>query len=174
MAFHPYPQLIPQFWITDGFWPPLGDYPSFTLAMGRSPGFGSTPSNSTPYSDSLSLRLHQFTWLNLATERNSPAHSSIGTPSPTRRRAPTVCRRAVSGTLHSPPGVLFTFPSRYLFTIGHHRCLALEDGPPSFPRGYTCPVVLRKSGGSPALFAHRTVTFSGGPFQGPSAKRRDW
>jgi hypothetical protein len=32
-------------------------YPSFNLAMGRSPGFGSTPSNVSPYSDSLSLRL---------------------------------------------------------------------------------------------------------------------
>ena len=32
--------------------------------------------------------------------------------------APTACRRMVSGLLHSPLGVLFTFPSRYLFTIG--------------------------------------------------------
>ena len=45
LAFHRYPQLIPQFCIIDGFGPPLGCYPSFTLAMGRSPGFGSTPSN---------------------------------------------------------------------------------------------------------------------------------
>ena len=26
---------------------------------------------------------------------------------------------------HSPPGVLFTFPSRYLFTIGHVRVFSL-------------------------------------------------
>ena len=26
---------------------------------------------------------------------------------------------------HSPPGVLFTFPSRYLFTIGHSRIFSL-------------------------------------------------
>ena len=32
-------------------------YPRFTLPMGRSPGFGSTSSDSAPYSDSLSLRL---------------------------------------------------------------------------------------------------------------------
>ena len=32
-------------------------YPSFTLAMARSPGFGSTPGNLAPCSDSLSLRL---------------------------------------------------------------------------------------------------------------------
>ena len=32
-------------------------YMRFDLAMARSPGFGSTATNSTPYSDSLSLRL---------------------------------------------------------------------------------------------------------------------
>ena len=152
MAFHRYPQLIPQFCIIDGFGPSLRCYRSFTLAMGRSPGFGSTPSNSSPYSDSLSLRLRQVTWLNLATERKSPAHSSIGTPSLRQVGAPTVCRHAVSGTFHSPPGVLFTFPSRYWFTIGHHRYVALEDGPPRFPRGFTCPVVLRNSSGRSAVF----------------------
>jgi hypothetical protein len=35
-----------------------GFYPSFTLTMGRSPGFGSTSCNSSPCLDSLSLRLH--------------------------------------------------------------------------------------------------------------------
>ena len=33
-------------------------YLNFNLTMGRSPGFGSTTKYSTPYSDSLSLRLH--------------------------------------------------------------------------------------------------------------------
>src|SRR3970040_2799943 len=34
---------------------------------------------------------------------------------------------------HSPPGVLFTFPSRYWFTIGRQEYLALDGGPPRFP-----------------------------------------
>ena len=34
---------------------------------------------------------------------------------------------------HSPPGVLFTFPSRYWFTIGRQEYLALDGGPPGFP-----------------------------------------
>src|SRR5690625_3768087 len=56
--------------------------------------------------------------LNLAYNRNSPVHSAIGTPS--RKNA----LRLLVGTrfqvlFHSPPGVLFTFPSRYWFTIGH-------------------------------------------------------
>ena len=33
-------------------------YPSFNLPKGRSLGFASTPSDYTPYSDSLSLRIH--------------------------------------------------------------------------------------------------------------------
>ena len=43
---------------------------------------------------------------------------------------------------HSPPGVLFTFPSQYssLSVIGEY--LGLEGGPPCFPRGFSCPAVL--------------------------------
>jgi hypothetical protein len=54
---------------------------------------------------------------------HSPAHSSIGTPQP--RRAATPCKCMVSDLFHSPLRVLFTFPSRYLFTIGLQRYLAL-------------------------------------------------
>ena len=43
---------------------------------------------------------------------------------------------------HSPPGVLFTFPSRYYTLSVTKSCLALEGGPPCFPQGFTCPVVL--------------------------------
>jgi hypothetical protein len=79
--------------------------------------------------------------LNPATRSNSPAHSSIGTPSSSRTL--TACRRTVSGSFHPPSGVLFTFPSRYSFTIGRHEYSALEGGPPSFPRNSTCSAVLR-------------------------------
>ncbi len=40
------------------------------------------------------------------------------------------------------PGVLLTFPSRYLFTIDHKTYLALEGGPSGFRQGFTCPVLL--------------------------------
>src|SRR6185312_13290430 len=39
-------------------------------------------------------------------------------------------------------GVLFTVPSRYWFTIGRWRYLALGGGPPSFPPDFSCPAVL--------------------------------
>ena len=37
---------------------------------------------------------------------------------------------------HSPPGVLFTFPSRYCSSIGHLTYLGLDGGPPEFPRRF--------------------------------------
>ena len=46
------------------------------------------------------------------------------------------------GLFHSAFAVLFTFPSRYWCTIGRQVCLALEGGPPGFPRDSSCPVVL--------------------------------
>ena len=50
--------------------------------------------------------------LNLAKYLDSPVHSSIGTPS-RAYGAPTACGHTVSGSFHSAPAVLFTFPSRY-------------------------------------------------------------
>jgi hypothetical protein len=45
---------------------------------------------------------------------------------------------------HSPPGVLFTFPSLYLFTIDRISYLALAGGPAGFKQGFSCPVLLEK------------------------------
>ena len=43
---------------------------------------------------------------------------------------------------HSPPGVLFTFPSQYYTLSVTRESLGLEGGPPGFPPGFTCPAVL--------------------------------
>ena len=37
---------------------------------------------------------------------------------------------------HSPSGVLFTFPSRYWFTIGHGRVFSLGGWSPRIPTGF--------------------------------------
>src|SRR5215469_5420766 len=70
------------------------------------------------------------TRVNLATYRNSQAHSSKGTRSlhaGQGRHAPTACRHTVSGTISRPlTGALFTFPSRYLFAIGHQGVFRLR------------------------------------------------
>ena len=61
--------------------------------------------------------------------------------------------------------MLFTFPSRYYALSVAKEYLALEGGPPSFPRGFPGPVVLRIHPRPAMLFAYRAFTFSGGPFQ---------
>jgi hypothetical protein len=56
---------------------------------------------------------------------------------------------------HSPLGVLFTFPSQYLSTIGHKKYSGLEDGPPIFKQNFTCSVLLDKQY---QIYLHGTVT----------------
>ena len=43
---------------------------------------------------------------------------------------------------HSPPGVLFTFPSQYFALSVTKEYLALRGGPRLFPQGFSCLVVL--------------------------------
>ena len=43
---------------------------------------------------------------------------------------------------HSPPGVLFTFPSQYYALSVTKEYLALRGGSRSFPQGFSCLVVL--------------------------------
>ena len=71
---------------------------------------------------------------------------------------------------HSAPAVLFTFPSRYCFTIGRQEYLALERGRPGFPRDFTCPVVLKVSFPGRFLFVYRAFTVYGAAFQRASTK----
>ena len=125
MAFHPYPQVIPQVFNPGGFGPPHGltraspcpwvDHPAsgleratrnalFGLAFAPAPPHGLTSPHAT----------------------NSQAHSSKGTPS----HSPKGTLRRLVGTrfqvlFHSPPGVLFTFPSRYSSAIGHQEVFRL-------------------------------------------------
>ena len=80
--------------------------------------------------------------------------------------APTACKHTVSGSISLPsPGFFSTFPrgTGALSVIGLY--LALESGLPSFPRGFTCPVVLRIPLRLLPPFAYRPLTFCGGAFQ---------
>ena len=93
-------------------------YSTFILAKGRSLGFASTATNyKTPCSDSLSLRLHPsrgLTWLVTVTRRLIMQKA--------RCHQITWLQPLVSAgfqVLFTPVcPVLFTFPSRYYFTIG--------------------------------------------------------
>src|SRR5687768_194120 len=72
---------------------------------------------------------------------------------------------------HSPPGVLFTFPSRYSCTIGRGQVFSLGGWSPRIQ-----PELLGSSGllrySSHTIndrFAYGTLTPCGGPFQAASA-----
>ena len=109
--------------------------------MARSLGFGSTACNWTPISDSLSLRLRDLVPLTLLHTSNSPDHYAKGTPSAAPEPKLRLSLRPLVSTwfqvlFHSPPGVLFTFPSRYWFTIGHERVFSLTRWSSQIPTGF--------------------------------------
>jgi hypothetical protein len=82
--------------------------------------------------------------LNLAPYRNSQAHSTKGTQSPSRRKAPTACKSMVSGSISLPsPGFFSPFPHGTSALSVAVSYLALEGGPPRFKQGFTCPALLR-------------------------------
>ena len=60
----------------------------------------------------------------------------------TNCRPSTACKFMVSCSFHSPPGVLFTFPSRYFSLSVIQEYLALRGGPRRFTRNYTCSMLL--------------------------------
>ena len=104
MAFHPYPQVIPQFFNIGGFGPPRRLTGASTCPWVDHPASGLQHATKPPYSDSLSLRL-PHDGLTSPRTTNSQAHSSKGTPSPPTpkcAKAPTDCKRTVSGTISLP------------------------------------------------------------------------
>src|SRR3954465_8234382 len=104
LAFHPYPQLIPQVFNPGGFGPPRGltrastwpwvDHSASGLEHAtRIALFGLAFATATPHG------------LTSPRTTNSQAHSSKGTqspPPPKRRKALTACRHTVSGTISLP------------------------------------------------------------------------
>ena len=82
-------------------------------------------------------------------------------------QALTACKHTVSGSVSLPvTGVLFTFPSRYLFTIGRVGVFSLGRWASQLPTGRLVP---RGTWGHKSLRSedcrYRTLTRSGAPFQ---------
>ena len=142
--------------------------------MGRSPGFGSTardyhlPTKRRPRLLQTRFRCGSGCLpLNLATDSNSPAHSTKGTPSACAKpegftpRPLTVCRSKVSGSISLPFRGSFHLSLTVLFTIGHQEYLALRSGLRRFRQDFACPDVLGCRSGDRSPFAYRAVTFCG-------------
>jgi hypothetical protein len=138
LAFHPYPQLIPALCHVHGFGPP----PKFSWVSSwpwvAHPVSCLIPATGRPIQTR--FRYGSVTeLLNLATEINSPAHSSIGTPSAFRRKPLTACRHKVSGSISLPSRGAFHFS---LTVLVHYRSLAvfsLGVWSPQIPTGFLVP-----------------------------------
>ena len=138
-------------------------YGSFILDMGRSPGFGSA------YCDFRPIK----TWFPFGsacphayprrkTQLAGPFYKKYAVALP-RVALPPVVNTGFQVLFHSPPGVLFTFPSRYCFAIGHRVVFSLGGWSPRLPTRFpvsrgtldparTLPLSLTGLSPSPAGF----------------------
>src|SRR5699024_5816682 len=98
--------------------------------------------------------------LNLAYDRNSPVHSAIVTPSRINTLRLIVSTR-FQVLFHSPFSVLFTFPSRYWFTIGHSGVLSLERSSSRTPSEFHVLRCTQDTLRRKYIVNYRAVTFFG-------------
>ena len=117
--------------------PSTGSYPRFSLPRDSSPGFASAAR------DSVALLRLAFASapFRLTSPRasDSLAHSTKGTPSHPQRVLRLLVGARFQVLFHSPPGVLFTFPSRYLCAIGHRRVFRIGGWSPRVRTGFHVP-----------------------------------
>ena len=66
---------------------------------------------------------------------------------------------------HSPPGVLFTFPSRYCFTIGHLLVFSLTRWSSRIHTGFHVPHATRDTIKIVLIFGYKIFTFYDIAFQ---------
>ena len=138
LEFLRYPQFIRCLFNDNQFGPPL----DFTLASSwpwiGHPVSGLLYMTYSPFSDSISLRLHSFLEFNLATYNNSLDRSTKSTISRLKSLYLLV-NIGFQVLFHSPPGVLFTFPSRYYSTIDHQVVFSLMGWSPLFHTRFHVP-----------------------------------
>ena len=134
-------------------------YGNFNLDMDRSPGFGST------LTDFIALLRLGFPSAPRLYRLTSPASVTRRTVlqkvrGRTHKVLPQLVNTGFQVLFHSPPGVLFTFPSQYYALSVTKEYLALEGGPSDFPQGFSCPAVLWILP-LPIAFMYEALTLSG-------------
>ena len=140
MAFHPYPRVVPSVFNRSGFGPPRG----------------LTPASACPWIDRPASRPRRATHAPLEARFRCGSFPNLTSPhAATRwlilqkaRRHPARGLRLLAGArfqalFHSPLGVLFTFPSRYWFAIGHRRVFSLGGRSPLLQSGFHVPGLTR-------------------------------
>ena len=105
-------------------------YSAFILDMDRSLSFGSIIYDFLrPFQTRFLFGFTSYLMLNLAIYNNSPDRSTKSTISDFNVLYLLV-NIGFQVLFHSPPGVLFTFPSRYFSTIGHQVVFSLTEWSP--------------------------------------------
>jgi hypothetical protein len=133
-------------------------YPYFILAKGRSSRFASIPSDSVALFGLAfaAARLRLTSPLRITSRLIMQKARGQASPDESGYSPPTACRHTVSGTLSLPAqGCFSPFPHGTGSLSVAREYLALRDGPRSFPRDFTCPVVLRNLSSEPARFRLR-------------------
>ena len=104
--------------------------------MDRSLSFGSIMHDLyRPFQTRFRFGSVPYVILNLAIHNNSLDRSTKSTTPPVNGLCLLVSTR-FQVLFHSPPGVLFTFPSRYCSTIGHQVVFRLGGWSPRLPTGF--------------------------------------
>ena len=98
--------------------------------------------------------------LNLAAYYNSPDRSTKSTTSHLNVLCVLVNTR-FQVLFHSPPGVLFTFPSRYCSSIGHQVVFRLGGWSPRLLTGFLVSADTKDTVRMLPRFVYRTLTVSG-------------
>ena len=141
MEFLPYPHLIPTLFNGCGFGPPTPFTASSTWTWIDHPVSG--------------LLLLTITALLRLGFPSAPDLKSLTSPVSVTRRTvlqkvrgrtykvlPQLVNTGFQVLFHSPPGVLFTFPSQYYALSVTKEYLALRGGPRAFRQGFSCLVLL--------------------------------
>ena len=142
LVFRSDPRVITTFFNRLLFGPPQGLTPASTCPWIDHLGFGSMPCNLSALFRLAFAPAPELQFLNLAAQHDSQAHSTKGTPPPSR--AVTSCRFMVSGSLSLPsPGFFSPFPHGTRSLSVAVQYLALDRGRPGFGQGSSCPALLR-------------------------------
>ena len=134
MEFLRYPHLIRHHFNGGRFGPPWDFTPTSTWTWIGHPVSGPMQATYRPIQTRFPFGFAPEV-LNLAPYIRSPDRSTKSTTSHLNVLCVLVNTR-FQVLFHSPPGVLFTFPSRYCFTIGHWVVFRLGGWSPRLPTGF--------------------------------------
>ena len=170
MAFHPYPQVIPIVFSQCGFGPPVGFTPPSTCSWIDRLASGLCPVTMVALLR-LAFATAPFKNLTLPLSHKSLAHYTKGTLSPVSEdESSNIELQLLVGPwfqVYFTPliGVLFTFPSRYWYTIGRCYVFSLGGWSPQIQTRFHVPRPTQDTARLLQDFTYGAITRYGHTFQ---------